>query len=355
MKEKLFFMDITTSFENEGDVLINRSLIENLCKYGEVHINVRKKPLNFIEKITVNIDGVILEENFYFKLFRYIITKKVYIITTPGHSFGTGFKKCFSNIFSFCFLFLLKIFGAKICKFGASAGPYDLSVNLTERLRSKLFNFYGLRDKKSIKLLKLNPDKSFFPDLSFISEDISKLKNRKSKNSIQNIVISFRPETNVLEKRDDYIDSLNLKLQKILENTSKKIVIIFCYQVPSDKEINFQLYKSALSLGLNVIWMQDKLTLQQALEIYNNSYIVISNRLHILLPSLILNVRHIPMIDTKSHAKITAIYEDLGLKEMLCDIYSDEKVDLSLLINDFSDKTISAKIFAKKIFDEVLQ
>lgn len=320
-QERLFFIRVVTSFNNEGDLLINRALIKAFSSYGQVVIDKNASPDFFVKRLILGVQNCKLEARFYSTLFSSIFTKKtVYLLTIPGHFFGAGVKKAIQTFLAAVFFYLLKLLGVKVIKLGGCVGPFDTSVRLAERFRSGAFVFYGLRDSISIDNIGMSQTNNAYPDLAFMSSDIDEIVSQTDID--KNIVISFREATNSMAKASGYQAMIKEKIPLLLEKYKENHTIYLVFQVPSDKGFNQEIYEMLSDLGFKCEFVSEKLKLQDALQLYANANIVMSNRLHILLPCIGLGTKHAGIIDTKKHHKIYGIYKDIGLEELLIDFES---------------------------------
>jgi polysaccharide pyruvyl transferase WcaK-like protein len=162
--------------------------------------------------------------------------------------------------------------------------------------------------------------------MGFLSDDIHSLVT--SVDGRSRVIVSFRRETNSLAITEGYQEAILAKLMTLLANHTHEI-LVFCYQVPSDKDFNQQLFDAFVKKGFQCEFIQQKLSLQEGLNLYSKASLVLSNRLHILLPCIGLGTSHIGIIDKLNHHKILGIYRDAGLEDLLVDV--NQSVDSQLL------------------------
>ncbi|MFC4700664.1 polysaccharide pyruvyl transferase family protein [Glaciecola siphonariae] len=348
--ERYFFVRIITSFNNEGDLLINRALLQFVSSYGKVIIDRRSSPDEFLEELTKDIENCELSDTFYKTLIKNTLSRhKTFLLTIPGHFFGEGIKKAFSIFVSACFFYLLKIGGVKILKFGGCLGPFDWPVKVAERFRASAFTFYGIRDSISIANLNKSSKVERFPDLAFVSDDIKKISENKQSERNGNLVISFREQTNAMFNAQGYTEKITDKLAKLIEQKQAN-KLVFCYQVPSDRDFNHRLFCEFKERGYNCEFINKKLRLNEALKLYANSSFVLSNRLHILVPSLCFGTAHLGIIDKKQHHKILGIYRDLNIDSLLVDI--DDEITPETIANTAE---ISSSAHLSSLYNQELE
>jgi polysaccharide pyruvyl transferase WcaK-like protein len=325
--KRKFYIRVVTSFHNEGDLLINRALIDAFSPYGDIVIDQNASPKFFLDSLTAEIPNCMPTQDFYKSLMRDTLSQNdVYLLTIPGHFFGRGLGKAFSIFAGAGFFYLLKVFGVKIFKLGGCVGPFDWSVKFAEKFRSGAFNFYGLRDSISRQNIGNAKNIQSFPDMAFYSKDITSIETSSENRS--GILISFREETNAMSVTAGYKQQITDKLFTLLNPYKDTETIKFCYQVPSDKEFNQALCQTFSEAGFKCEFINKKLPLKLALKTYSNALMVLSNRLHILLPCIGLGTSHIGIIDKENHHKILGIYRDIGLEDLLVDI--NQEVESSL-------------------------
>jgi polysaccharide pyruvyl transferase WcaK-like protein len=81
--------------------------------------------------------------------------------------------------------------------------------------------------------------------------------------------------------------------------------------------------------GKRIEFIENTLELDESIDIIQNANLVISNRLHVLLPALMSGVSHVSLTDLRSHRKLVALYETIGANFVLHDINSVEPLNIS--------------------------
>lgn len=372
MKNIIFFQAMT-QYENLGDLVINKTLLDSLRQYGMLVINVRGVPEWFCQELEIADYERASNHRMGFKItllvsaFKSLFQpdSKIYFILTPGHHYNISmnFSRVIYLLKIISYSFLLKIIGVRICRFGASIGPFSKIYQIAEKCMAELMYFYSVRDTKSENYAKtIGISKvELFPDLAWSM----KLHDAKS-NFLENLLIkeyvifSFREYPHALEHPGIYKDRLYLILDEIVKivcrNSQKKIII--SYQVSRDYEFCRQIsnrYKNEY----NVIFIEKQIDVQSIYEFYSQSSIIFSNRLHALIFGMVCGSTPIAIVDGLKHDKITGIFSEMKLMDLVVDISqenhrieqlnktidnaSQRKIDIALYIGQY--KKSSEKIF----------
>ncbi|MBU3005727.1 polysaccharide pyruvyl transferase family protein [Paraglaciecola arctica] len=320
-KEKLFVFNIVTAFGNKGDLLINRALIENLRDFGKVVVVTGHLPPNFLFDLELSEEEKCL--TFGKCILRNMFRYTVYKVGIPGHSLDDE-PRYFSGMKELLVTAVFKyIFRFKFLRVGTSLGPiHKFKLNI-ERIKAKMYVLYGLRDNASVKMC--SPSKMlYFPDLAFISPDIaSDIPKITDKNYC---LLSFRAKFPDAEMSETYLSQVIVRLEEFLEKEGIKSIVI-AYQVVEDKKTSMEIY-SALnkSKKFNIDFIDELLELKDSMRLISEASLVLSNRLHVLLPSLIAGVPHIALTDVALHQKISALYDTVGAKFVLHDINNPAEI-----------------------------
>lgn len=327
MKKYTFIFNIVTAFNNRGDLLINRALITKLREIGDIAVVTKGIPEPFLSKLELS------EQEMYdsfWQCFKHNYGKRKLIkVGIPGHNFGkpsANVQSYLELIYTALFKIILKV---EFIRVGTSVGYLDRSAIKVEKLKAKLYKIYGVRDNFSYNLFA--PSKiSYFPDLAFLSKDL-KLNNEKSKDLQKEpyIFLSFRPSFPDAEISYDYIDAIIKKLLVFIKERDEKLIKV-AFQVPEDLTPCIAISEAVSTLeGKIVEFIDETLELDVAVELIRNANLVISNRLHVLLPALINGVSHVSLTDLRSHKKLVALYETIGASFALHDINSVEPLNVS--------------------------
>ncbi|MCA1931501.1 hypothetical protein, partial [Rheinheimera sp.] len=123
MSKVCIFYRVKTQFDNLGDAIINRMLIEALSKHAdEIKIDASLAPLDFKEQLGINKKNGINPSFFYIKMiFKCLKGENIYYFLNPGGERGgisnsLYLKKMLNNIV----LSMLSFIGIKLCVYGVS-------------------------------------------------------------------------------------------------------------------------------------------------------------------------------------------------------------------------------------------
>jgi hypothetical protein len=320
-----FFYNINTQFENTGDLLINKSLIELLAKRGIVYIDDYGKPPEFMASLFQN-DNVKKLTLFTDKIniigyIKKIIKKKntddkFYLVFVPCDMSRTTLKSALFRMISFKNLLFLKLSGVRIIRIGFSVGKFDMINACVEAINSLTYHSFAVRDTISMKTAKRFhfSHLSFFPDLSWAYD----LKNKPEKcDKKEYIVLSFRSNKQGRIHNSSYILNILQKLQPILQHSCLSLYKIkISYQVGYDRQAANEIY-CFMNKYFDVELIDKKLGIEEASALYCNAKCVISNRLHVLLLSILVDTLSIPYIDCNDNRKIYGIFNDNELNEAI--------------------------------------
>lgn len=203
-----------------------------------------------------------------------------------------------------------------------------LGISVDSRIDINEFKIYqsiGIRDHSSLKYIKSKLSyASFTPDIACL------LPIKKPKYSGNKILLSFRKITPDNNYSSEYAEQINNVLPKIINllNPDKKNLVLYS-QVDEDDEYNLELAKKfGSSEKIQKIEKQKKENYYP--ELFQDTQLVISNRLHVLLPAMINGVLAIPLISS-SHKKIIDLLMTYKLDNTI--IYIDSETDIEQKIN----------------------
>lgn len=327
MKKYTFIFNIVTAFNNRGDLLINRALIARARDIGKVAVVTKGIPKPFLSKL-----GLAENEMYssFWQCFKSNFGKRKLVkVGIPGHNFGkpsANAQSYFELIYTALFKFILRV---EFIRIGTSVGNLDKSAIKIEKLKAKLYKIYGVRDNFSYNLFSPSAI-SYFPDLAFLSKDFE-LNNQKSKHlkKIPYIFLSFRPSFPDAEISYDYLNAIIKNLLVFIERREENLIKV-AFQVPEDRTPCFAISKAISALeGKTVEFIDETLELDESIDIIANANLVVSNRLHVLLPALMSGVCHIALTDLRHHRKLVSLYETIGAGFALQDINSIEPLTLT--------------------------
>lgn len=296
-----FYFLCITQPTNLGDLVINKMLIEELCRYGKVYVDAYHTPEEFKKELLINPSTVDLyrEKGISAKrlnLFRlFLLAKKENIhfyFSSPGPIEGGG-HSIYSIVFKLIKL-TFRLAGAKIISIGGCASSLVYS---NAAFKSTDTDHYFMRSQTSVSYInKFCAGKaSYIPDLAFLLKYYHS-KDLKIEKISKKVLVSFRK----IDDESSAFFEWCVSIIKLLLREGHPVVLY--YQVKSDFEFMSRLYKETQSDGAffiqKQVWYED-------LAIYDDAGFVISNRLHSILIGAVLGLIPIAIIiDSKLVAKI---------------------------------------------------
>lgn len=356
----IIYYQTKTKFDNTGDALINRALIETLRKYGVLKCNCSDEiPEKFISELGIRESEKINVKNeigFLLSILRdsRIAKKhgnKVYIVSGLGHNYGRSLKKCIRNIVASLIFLIYKIYEVKTVRIGMSIGPISRMLGITEKIRSVFIDYYYVRDTKSLELChRIGIKKAkMCPDMSWLYD----FDGERHANDNNDICINLRGTVD-FNADEDYQEKVIKKCDEIIANLYRDgAKLYFCYQVLEDKDFCNYIY-DRFKKKYNSELIEQQLGLDDASEIYSKCTYNISNRLHSLLLGYKYGALPIALLDQKKNFKIQQTMVDSGLGELSIDVYSDSSNNaerISQQKNDFASKLFEVE---KKRQEEIL-
>ncbi|WP_013322873.1 polysaccharide pyruvyl transferase family protein [Gloeothece verrucosa] len=343
--QNLIFYSAQTAYNNLGDLMINKILLTYLRKYGKLLVDSREVPDDYLKNLGIEPDEKIsqftLKPNYLMillrikSLFHQPNNQKIYQVFTPGHRYAK--PSFFQSLPLLKFILInsiLRIFGIRLCQFGISIGPFSKPLMIHEVWKSKLMYFYSVRDNISKEYAHKIGVKNvyLFPDLAWLMEVDSQKYLHKDGQESDYIIFSYRSSTHAFAPSENYQKQLFNVLDKIVEiarlQWSKKLVI--SYQVDQDYQF-CKTIAQRYQTSIDVTFIEQILDESSMYDLYSNAYMVFSNRLHVLLFSLSCGSLPVGVIDKVNHDKITGIFNDAGLEELLIDIGKDTVEDQQIL------------------------
>ncbi|KFC24585.1 polysaccharide pyruvyl transferase family protein [Chryseobacterium sp. FH1] len=343
MKNKIFFLP-ASQIDNTGDVLINKVLLDELRKQGELIINDEKKPDWFLEEIGV-LEAERLSSNTSSKFYDYLQSQmdeqkdlyKFFLVIHPGHTSRSGYKSALYGDHGFLitrFLRKLKRNGLTILRFGFSIGPFDWLNTLAEFFYTTVYKKYAVRDAESFSLGKKFHFRNMelMPDLAWSYKNTSSLKDKED----PYIILSFRSNKFGSQHDSNYLRPIIEHLKQILPK-DKKIKMV--YQVKFDRDPAVEIFDN-LSDTFDIEFIDKKLNLQDASDLYRDAEYIISNRLHVLLLGMVQQTIAFPLIISGDNDKIINIYKDNNLNHYLLSSLDDHSKNILKMAEIIKDKDI---------------
>lgn len=328
----LIFYKTTADFDNTGEVLIYKSLLNFLRHYGEVVINdgasIQPK---FLQRLGVTEQerlsgktsggfiGYLLRTTFMGKFRK----EQVYFVTGVGEHNVAGAKSVVKNILSFCFLSLFRLLGGRVLRIGMSMRFGGRLEQLSEKFLSYAVDHYYVRDSISfqnckdagVSRCKMAPDLSWGYKIDF-----------KDSGNRNDVYMSFRSYCEGQTNADWYEVRLRTALCHLVRDISANVKghIVFSWQCDEDFVFMKSLYDE-LSDVKNLKMGVELITLDNAHLYYGKAKYILSNRLHVLLLGYKFGAPTICISDIERHRKIRGVFTDNGLQNVLLDMNMSEE------------------------------
>ncbi len=315
---------LRTQHENAGDLLINDLLLRELSKHADMEIDDSGVPPDFQDALTMkhlprtrmnpkvgSVRG--------FKFFALASARRSpyeFLFLKPGDQRrNTAKSQRLYMLKAATYLWLAQC-GVKIVRLGTSFAKLPVSQQNLERRLAKAFAFMSVRD--SLSNTDNNLDLPVLPDIAFLLDDdyleVKPVEGRY-------VVLSFRG--------DLYEEEIAAKLQTTLDEVMQSLTattdrqVIFVAQVHRDSKwmkVCAERY-TALYPG-RVSFKEIGLDLKAALSLYRHAELVLSNRLHVALTTLVIGGPALAFVERRHDRKIWGLFEDNNWKDLL--IFFDE-------------------------------
>lgn len=338
MKNRILYI-VATQYDNVGDLLINKCLINELSKYGEVYLDTRnvpndfKKSLLFDTKNVYELSGLTRYSYKGLSFIKLLFTDLgfTHVFKSPG-PFGSG-----GNIKSFVKIFILGIVFYILRQKGAKPFLVGNDMLYKHQLDKICVNFFSKSVYKILCRTSVNVqglknlgimNVGYIPDMCFametkVSDDF--IKRRK-------IGVSFR------NMNDETLhQSILESLSNLIRACSKlDIEIEFFYQVQHDFKYNQALFEYFVNTFVDcAISFRSECLTWSDLNIYSEFKAVVSNRLHVLLLGVVHEVIPIGILNSdKKTIKINGIFKDIGLEASLFNCFNQQDVIIFQNINN---------------------
>ncbi|UJF17138.1 polysaccharide pyruvyl transferase family protein [Vibrio sp. SS-MA-C1-2] len=333
------YFSFGTQFENVGDTLINKNLLDLVSNNSDCYADFSRCPQTFKNEFS---DSNYTDVNGYLSLCIQILKarmsgKKCNFFFSPGGYIGELSNAKFFNkiILTLSYLFLLLI-GVNFICLGVSYESLGKKNRFFIKLRSKLSKFNYVRDKKTYDYCIDNNISvtEVKPDLAYYYDDI------QSSKETQDLLFSFR------------VDQSEKLKAEILEQVTgfladkKERNVVFYSQVERDAPFMKECSEHFSQLGYNCQHVDKSTSLKETLAYFTeNQFNVISNRLHVLLVSTLRGSKIIPVSDGVNNNKIEGLFKDANVK-----------VEQFSNIKDFKDENFhEIKEYAVNRYNDLLK
>ncbi|KQS30694.1 polysaccharide pyruvyl transferase family protein [Dyadobacter sp. Leaf189] len=336
---RYLFINPRTQYENTGDLLINKALIDQLSRYCKVIVDDRDKPEWFSKELKSNNSEMlskISDRTLVATLIGRLISNrlkgdqdKYYLAFVPGDISRTGRKMAMQTLKGIALLVILRCLGCKIVRFGISVGNFDTQNQFWSSVESRFYSFLGIRDTESLAKAREFGfhNTKYFPDLAWVSNHKPIKSDLPSKNYI---VLSFRSNAYGIKHDSQYFLKIANRLKAILSSSDfTHCKIVLCYQVSYDREACLELCEKLNEFEIEFI--DKKLLLKESVELYSNAEFIVSNRLHVLLLGMLSDVLVFPLIIPKDNKKIVSILKDNKLDHTILNMDDSALLNLETM------------------------
>lgn len=317
-----------TQPSNLGDLVINKVLIDEMCKYGSVYLDAYNLPDSFkkplLEKpnvIDVSQLGFSVKRpslSGYVRFRRLIRGNNVGVVTkSPGplSTYPLLLRIAFSLI-----NIVGRLGGAKSVYIGNCCSA-NYSTN--KSVKNLCTDIVFLRSLESVEYARkyLTCPVEYIPDLAFLLQPSTSPFQKKKK-----IALDFR----IVESEEGIVFK-DVK-EIVCRFLQRGFDVEIYYQVKGDKPAAEKLYKLLRECGVT---FHDDLVWYDSLDYYADKAYIISNRLHSLLFGAIYGA--LPIARITNNAKLSKINHVFGSalpKEFSKSIYVDIPLDLDTIIEN---------------------
>lgn len=314
---------------NVGDLLINKMLVEELCKYGKVYVDAHKTPSDFKNILLENPNAydayaegmVTIKGPSIIKLYRFFKKNNIKVYTSSPGPLGKGLF-----IYNLVLGFAEQIAhaaGVRIYRIGACCSQM---ISKGEILKKGNIDQLLLRSKESVDYAQKTYECCrYIPDLAFLYRKVGISYSKQEK-----VAVTFR-------SCDSHPDFLEWCRRLVLRFLEKGFTVCLYYQVEGDREFMNLLYASLKDY--TTVEYEDKKLWWENLSFYEDKKYIVSNRLHALLLGAVHDA--IPVICTNNDNSVTKIKHVFnssftGLKENLYLEYGND-VCMDALINNYAE------------------
>jgi len=340
IKKNIYYMSLRTQFENLGDLLIAQATIDLISKHGDLIIDTRGVPSDFIKMFSFPENVTLNKKDFISVIFKYKNSKLIYVVKAGGYSEAKTLKAKLRLIFkTFYFKTLKLLFHVKILRMPHS---YSGDLNIYEFKYQQIFDLNLCRDNQTYNLYNNNglENIQFLEDLAlYYFNKNSKFLYKEFSNVRSKALVSLR-----YDRLDNEIDvTMNvikyLKLHNYIEDYA------FVNQVKFDEKINNELavkYKKK-----HIKYDLTNESINNIVHEYSECKYIISNRLHVLLLAMINGAIPIAIIDLEKDKKILGCLDSLNitwfdkdklLQEKYIENIIREKYNFDILSNEYEEK-----------------
>lgn len=349
------FLGIRTQFENIGDALIVRELIQQLARRADITIDLSHCPEDFVTMLDL---GSLIGTRQLHSLGKFRLLASSLLARLLGHSTylflmpggRDGEVRTLSYIKSWLSLFLLWLLstaGIRICHLGVSYDRLGKRHAHVIRARARLLHAHFVRDSGSFELLRgLNVQvDGMIPDLALGLFASASRHHRVSRR----IAFSFRVDKYV-DQRTDVIAAVD----RICATYGNSCEMLFISQVRRDDA-----FMRELSIHIErhfpgkVRFERSTSSIDQCRQLYSQCDWIISNRLHALLLAMSTGATPLALLNRDVDMKICGVLQSVGLSANIRTFHEDAVLPDRLASKDWEVLATKATVL-DSVFDSVL-
>lgn len=329
---KVLVYSLATQHDNLGDLLINQQFIKWLQSNFNVVIEDKGVPDNFLHaaagmdaiKASDSRSKYSIKSSVFYKSLLFSRSSIDGVVLSPGHFGDSSLAKDFKKLVVLFVSLFFRFKDISTYRVGVSFGKMSVVGRFIESLTAFAFKLYAVRDIDSRNSLYRFAHKQcvVIPDLSFLAFDEYAGFLGQS-HEVFDVLISFRGDRSPPVVSDFYHETLLTDIPQLCSRTFKTIS---CYsQVKYDADFMKSICSSSTSGKATVSYHEEYADLDKAASLINTVDFVISNRLHVLLPAIMLGKFVIAVGTSGDDRKIFSIFKDIGIQDFFYDLDNYEK------------------------------
>lgn len=317
------FLSVHTQFENAGDALIVRELINLAADIAPTFVDLSRCPSSF--RSTLNLGAlpnvVAFEHLGTGRLLAQMLRSRlsghrtVYFLAPGGRGGELTVRGYVKAHVTNALLGLFSSLGVRVCHIGVSydrLGPRHIAAL---RRRSRILAHHAVRDEVTRDHLSTNGIRvdAVIPDLALNRFQHEHVTSGAGSNAL---ALSFRRDK-YPERETEILEAVGRILETLEPDTTVRIVS----QVARDDSFMSRLYDHITShFDINGALHLCSSSIDDCRSAYSGCEQIYSNRLHALLLAASVGATPIGIIDRERDAKIVGVFEGLGRDDLLVPI-----------------------------------
>jgi hypothetical protein len=151
------------------------------------------------------------------------------------------------------------------------------------------------------------------------------------------VVICLRPDIPEVADLDATSDLTRMRVAEILDRLDPKVEVVFSFQVDRDGDYVKSLYEVHKDRP-NTRFEPECQTAESAFELYRETSVILSNRLHCLLYGLTVGAAPVALTDWEQHTKIRYAWKDFEISDYCFDLNGSVDEGMKTLNSILSDE-----------------